>query len=90
MIPSELNAATIGLLVFTVIAAVFLWKFLKKFFSKFIVLVGNSIAGVLMLVGLNLLLGLGIPINIFTLIIAGIFGVPGIACLILLKIGGMI
>lgn len=66
-----------------VIALVVLFLIIK-FFSLSMTLLWNGIIGAIALWALNLL-GLGIAITFFNALIAGIFGIPGIVVLFLLK-----
>ena len=65
------------------------WDALKRVVNKALAILVNSIAGLLILVFLNVYLGWHIPLNIITILICGIFGLPGIGTLIILYLAGM-
>jgi pro-sigmaK processing inhibitor BofA len=66
------------------------WELIKSVASKFKTLLLNSLAGILILLFLKVYLGWGIPMNPATLLICGLFGLPGIGTVIILHIAGMI
>ncbi|GEM_PF-1679841 len=78
------------LIVLAVTFLIIILKLSKKIFSKLILIMLNSVAGLIFLLALNVLFNAGIPINLFTIIITGLFGMAGIGSLILLKLGGII
>ena len=82
----EYVAAAILLIVF---AAVF-WTLIKKAAAKALVVLVNSISGLLILVFLNTYMYWSIPINLPTIIVCGLFGIPGVGALIILHSFGMI
>ena len=77
-------------LVLAVIAFIIVWKVVGKLLGKLFFFALNSIGGLVILLALNLIFDARIPLNIFTVAIVGIFGLAGIASLLLLKIGGML
>jgi pro-sigmaK processing inhibitor BofA len=89
---STLALAGLGVVLITLAVLVFIlvWKIAKELFSKVIVLVLNSLAGLIILLTLNLLFKIDLPINAITLVVSGVFGLAGIGTLVLLKLGGMI
>ncbi len=66
------------------------WGLLKKALAKATMLLLNGVAGLLILWFLNTYLCLGIPINIATVLVCGLFGIPGIGALVVLYFFGMI
>ena len=66
------------------------WELLKKSFSKASNLLLNSVAGILILMFLRTFLGWDIQINAPTILICGLFGIPGVATLIILHLSGML
>jgi len=70
--------------VILVAAAALLWDLFKKIASTAGKLLLNSVAGVLILLFLNTFLRWNIPVNVATLVVCGLFGVPGVGTLILL------
>ncbi len=59
------------------------WKGLKK-------LLINSLVGIVLLLVLQYVFIIDIPINIFTILAAALFGIPGVGTLLLLHLGGML
>lgn len=51
-------------------------------------IITNSILGLIALYLLNYLFSLGIPIHIYTLIVVGLFGLPAVGTLVILKFFG--
>jgi pro-sigmaK processing inhibitor BofA len=66
------------------------WGTLKKALSKASMIALNSIAGILILLFLRTLVGWDIPINLATLVVCGLFGIPGVGALVVLHLGGML
>lgn len=74
----------VAVLFFIILAKFFLWPI--KIFTK---LVLNGILGIIILLVVNLVganFNFFIGINIFTALIAGFFGVPGVIFLVLFKL----
>ena len=59
------------------------WKRLKK-------LLINSLVGIVLLLILQYVFMINIPINMFTLLVAALFGIPGVGTLLILHLGGML
>ena len=59
------------------------WKRIKK-------LLINSLVGVILLLVLQYVFMIDIPINMFTLLVAALFGIPGVGTLLILHLGGML
>jgi pro-sigmaK processing inhibitor BofA len=76
--------------VILLLVAGLLWGLLKKVVSTAATLILNSIAGVLILLFLNIYLGWDIPLNIPSLLVCGLFGMPGVGALIILHLFRMI
>jgi pro-sigmaK processing inhibitor BofA len=66
------------------------WDVLKKILTKASTILLNSVAGVLILLFVNIYLGWKIPLNAATLLICGLFGLPGIGTLLILYYAKMI
>lgn len=66
------------------VIAVLVWDLLKKLASKAAGGLINSVAGLLILVFLNKFLGWSIPIGLPSIIVCGLFGIPGVGSLIIL------
>jgi pro-sigmaK processing inhibitor BofA len=77
-----------GLVILTIL--ILGWDIVKKLAAKASTLILNSVAGVLILLFLNVFLGWGIPIKIATLVVCGLFGIPGVGTLVILYLDGMI
>ncbi|MFH1055228.1 MAG: pro-sigmaK processing inhibitor BofA family protein [Candidatus Altiarchaeota archaeon] len=77
-------------LVVLVILAALGWDLIGKTAYKGAAILLNSIAGLLILLFLNMFLGWRIPVNLITVVICGLFGIPGIATLIILYLFGML
>jgi len=82
-------------LVFAVVFILFLVLIVTRILVKPLRLLAklffNSIVGLLMLLGFNLiggLFGMTIPVNLVTILLAGFLGVPGLILLIILQILG--
>lgn len=59
--------------------------------GRFIVgLIVNSVLGLIAIYLVNALFGLGIPYNLPVLVATAIFGLPAVAIIIILKLGGVI
>jgi hypothetical protein len=69
--------------------AIILLYILFKILKEVIVLLANSIAGIIILFLLNIIFGLGIPINIFTLGIVALAGVVGLIVILVLHFLGI-
>lgn len=83
----------VGLLVaacISIVLVVILLKVVKKVIVKIILILLNSIAGIILLLILVYIIGVQIPVNIYTLAITAIFGLAGIGTLLLLHFGGMV
>jgi len=59
------------------------WKRLKK-------LLINSLVGIILLLVLQYVFMIDIPINMFTILVAALFGIPGVGTLLILHLGGML
>jgi len=77
-----------GLLLLVLVAL--LWDVLKHAAGKLAVIAVNSVAGLLILYFLNVYVGWRIPISLPTLVICGLFGIPGVATLVILYLFRMI
>jgi pro-sigmaK processing inhibitor BofA len=77
-----MNLLFVGLILL-VLVAIF-WSSVKAIFSKAANVLINSVAGLLILLVLNLVFGWKIPISLITLLICGLFGIPGVATLVIL------
>jgi len=75
--------------VFLLLAAL-LWGLLKKVAARAFTLLVNSVAGLLILGFLNAYLGWSIPVNLQTLLVCGLFGIPGVGALVVLHLTGMV
>ena len=69
--------------------AVVILYVLYKFINQIIKLAMNSIAGIVILFLLNFVFGLGIPINIFTILITAFAGVGGVVLILILHFLGL-
>jgi len=85
-----LGLAVALLLVGFIIFAFLVFKIVKKILSMVIVLALNSVVGVAFLVAFIKILGIEIPLNAYTVVAAGLFGLPAVATLTLLHFGGLI
>jgi pro-sigmaK processing inhibitor BofA len=83
-----MNYLVTGIVLLFVVAL--LWSLIKKIITSASKLIINSVAGVLILLFLNAYAGWGIEVNPATVLICGIFGVPGIGTLIILYLAGML
>jgi hypothetical protein len=72
------------LVLILVLAASIVWGLIGKVVSTVTTLLINSIAGILILLFLNLYLGWNIPLTLPILLVCGLFGIPGVLTLILL------
>ena len=73
------------------VAAVFLVaRVVKKLLVAAIMFVLNSLTGLVLLFVLVYGLGFSIPLNLYTILAAMLFGVAGIGALVLLSVGGVI
>ena len=59
------------------------WKRMKK-------LLINSLVGIILLLVLQYVFMIDIPINMFTILVAALFGIPGVGTLLILHLGGML
>jgi len=59
------------------------WKRLKR-------LLINSLVGIILLLILQYVFMINIPINMFTIAVAALFGIPGVGTLLILHLGGML
>ncbi|MBU4202052.1 MAG: pro-sigmaK processing inhibitor BofA family protein [Candidatus Altiarchaeales archaeon] len=59
------------------------WKRMKR-------LLINSLVGIILLLVLQYVFMIDIPINMFTLLVAALFGIPGVGTLLILHLGGML
>ncbi len=66
------------------VALIILWLLLA-FIQNPIALIMNSIIAIAIMFLLNAILGLGIPINIFTVLIVAIGGIAGLLLIIILR-----
>ena len=71
-----------------ILAGVILY-ILYRLLKELVKLAINSIAGIVLLFLLNLLFGLGIPINIFTIVIVALSGVGGVFLILILHFLGL-
>lgn len=72
------------ILILTVIAVIIIAKILSWPFKKIMKLILNIILGLILILIVNTFgagIGLHIPFNIVTALVAGILGVPGVICL---------
>ena len=69
--------------VILVVLVYIFWKRLKR-------LLINSLVGILLLLILQYVFMIDIPINMFTLLVAALFGIPGVGTLLILHLGGML
>lgn len=89
-IPVALSFTAVLMLFLAAVLFIVVWKIAKKVVAKLAVLLFNSLAGLIVLLTLNLLFDASIPVNPFTVGVTGLFGLAGIGTLILLKVGGII
>ena len=75
----------IWLIVAIAIAVLIIWKLGKLLFG----LLANTILGFITFFLVNTFFGLGIPYDIATIVITAIFGLPGAAVIIFLKLLGV-
>jgi len=83
----------LGYAVLAVVLAVFAfiaWSLLKGAVHRVETLIVNGVAGVLILLFLNIYLGWGMPLNLATVLISAVFGLPGVGALIFLHLFGMV
>jgi len=59
------------------------WKRMKR-------LLINSLVGIILLLVLQYVFMIDIPINMFTILVAALFGIPGVGTLLILHLGGML
>jgi inhibitor of the pro-sigma K processing machinery len=64
--------------------------FFRSLMSKLFLFVLNGLGGLILFLLLVYVLGVNIPVTIYTIVIVLIFGLPGLACLLILHYGGMI
>jgi hypothetical protein len=62
---------------------------IKQVMRSILAILLNSILGVGALVLLNSVMQMGIPVTVYTLIIALLFGLPGVGTLVILKLFGI-
>ena len=75
------------LIILLIALVVFIIFKIGKLILKFILgLITNAILGIISIFALNWLFGLMIPINIATLIVSTLFGLPGVGSLIILRL----
>ncbi|MBD3388525.1 MAG: sigmaK-factor processing regulatory BofA [Candidatus Altiarchaeales archaeon] len=82
----EYIAAAVILLAFLVL----FWSLIKKLAVKASILLVNGLAGVLILFFLNHYLGWWIPVNLATVLVCALFGIPGVGALVVLHFFNMI
>ena len=75
--------------IFALLLAVVILYVLYKLLKHIIKLAINSIAGIIILFLLNLIFGLGIPINIFTILIVALSGLGGVVLILILHFLGL-
>ena len=83
-------ALVFGAFVILVAVVFALAKLVKKLLTAVIIFVLNSLTGVILLFVLVYGLSFNIPINFYTVLASMLFGVAGVATLMLLLIGGVI
>ncbi|MBN2251491.1 MAG: pro-sigmaK processing inhibitor BofA family protein [Candidatus Altiarchaeota archaeon] len=72
------------LVALTLLAFIYLfWKVIKK------VLI-NSVVGVVLILVINLVFGLTIDLNGYTIVAVALFGLPAVGTILLLYLGGML
>lgn len=71
------------------IVAVVLFYILFRLLKPFINLVLNSVAGIFIFFLLNTFFGLTIPINVFSIGIVAIAGIPGVVLVLILHFFGL-
>ena len=72
-----------------VLIALFLLYILYRIVKQLMIIVANSVIGLVIFFLLNLGFGLGIPINIWSLLITGIAGIPGVILILILHFLGL-
>ncbi len=77
--------AELTLLVLAFLIAIVIFKIVKKLWVMF----ASSILAIIGLFLLNIIFGLGIAINIWSVLIVALGGLPGLVLVILLKILGI-
>jgi len=77
-------------LLIIILALGLLWGLIKKVAAKAVIALGNSIAGLLILAFLNIYLGMSVPVNLATVIVCALFGLPGVGALVVLNYFTMI
>ena len=75
----------------TLIAAVLfvIFKFGKFIFKLIFGIIANSILGIIAIFVLNYLIGIGIPIDLTTMLPTAIFGLPAVGTLVILRFFGV-
>ncbi|MDE1833170.1 MAG: pro-sigmaK processing inhibitor BofA family protein [Candidatus Micrarchaeota archaeon] len=60
-------------------------KILKLIFG----IIANSILGLISIFVLNLVLNIGIPIKVYTMVAAAVFGLPAVGTFVILRLAGV-
>ncbi|NYZ75529.1 pro-sigmaK processing inhibitor BofA family protein [Candidatus Micrarchaeota archaeon] len=79
-----LGVGLVGLLL-----ALFIVYLIYRFLKNPLYIIANSVVGILIFLVLNFFLGLSIPINIFSVGIVAIGGVPGVLLVLLIHFLGL-
>ena len=82
----EYLTAALILLFFTAL----FWDLLKKLASTATTMILNGVAGLLILLFLNTIIGWDIPLNIATVLVSALFGIPGVGTVVVLHFFNMI
>ena len=78
------NVIVLAIIGFTALLFIFLfWHAVKR-------LLINSVVGVVLIVLLNLVFGMDIPLNEFTITAVALFGLPAVGTLLIMQLGGML
>jgi hypothetical protein len=73
------------------IAVVLLVVFMlgKKILKVVFGVIANSILGLISIFVLNLVLGIGIPVTVYTMVATAIFGLPAVGTFVILRLAGI-
>jgi hypothetical protein len=83
--------ALVGIIVLAILAAlIIIPKIIGKIIPKLFLIVINSIVGIVLLLIIVFVFNASIPLNAYTILVVLIFGLPGLAVLLILNYGGVI
>ncbi|HUY69999.1 MAG TPA: pro-sigmaK processing inhibitor BofA family protein [Candidatus Baltobacteraceae bacterium] len=87
-IPAGL-AGELILVVFIAVVLLIVFMLGKKILKLVFGIIANSVLGLISIFILNMVLNIGIPIKVYTMVAAAVFGLPAVGTFVILRLAGV-